>query len=176
MSDGITISGAKELSERFAKLADNAKNLAPAYGEFGEWLEYEIKTNMAKSVDFDGVGFVPLKPATIAARVSARGGTKTTKKGELTKRAQRVASSVLGIGTRPLIDTGKMISSIRFRPLKHAVKFSAIGYMTLAMTGAADAGIPKRNPTPFIRNGGKWKLHPRAARVLNGMLEKALLK
>lgn len=84
--------------------------------------------------------------------------------GATSKRAKMMAPG----GIKILVDTARARNSQHTDPQKHSALWSMVGYMKSHIGGTGRA--PVRNPSPFIRSGGQWVLHPKAVKKLAEMV------
>lgn len=155
-----------EASRRMFERAERLRNLEPAFRVFGAWLEKRVDDGFQSSREFDGTAFPPLAESTIDSRIRRVGGFKTQKRsGLLTAGAARKQSKMRAPGgIKILVDTARARNSQHTATWSNGMRWSAVGYLGPHMTGGKD--LPRRNPTPFEKVGGKWRLASSAAQRL----------
>ena len=167
--------GAREAAQRMRDRAKRMRDHSPALKVFGQAIDKLTSDGFRGQKELDGERFAPLAPSTIEARIRAKGGSKRTGRGTLTKGAskKRAAMSAPG-GMQILQITGLQKNSARTTvTAKNTATWSAIGRLLPHMTGSAspEGRPPKRNPTVFdVGRDGKAKLKPRVAKMLREYL------
>lgn len=181
----ITASGLTEAEKRLRDMADRVKDLTPAMKVVARQIEKETDDAFRGSRSPLGTPWNAIKESTALNRKGARKlkqrVNRRTKEGGLTKgargaRGKLFQKGVLGAQAfagadlaatalgKPLIDTGRMRNSVNVKVSKRSVRFRAVGYMAPHMTGGKN--LPKRNPTIFEGEPGRFRLVPRIAQML----------
>lgn len=171
-------SGLDRAIDALKKQSQALRDLTPAYKRFAADIVKKTDDAFHNSHGYDGEAFEPLSPYTIENRVgNLKAANKRTKKGELTKGAKALREKLLAPGgIKPLVDTARARNSVHADAGKDGVDWSAVGYLGVHMAGTDKAGrgrnvtIPVRNVSPFILDGGKWKLRDSAKKQLGARI------
>lgn len=172
MAGAVTATGLAEAQRRLADRAARIRDMSAVMKVIGQDLVTETDNSFARQQSPAGEAWPGLAQSTKMGRVGRlKAANKRTKAGALTAGASRLRASLLGVGgMTPLVDTGRMRNSVRVRPARRAVQWSAVGYMAPHMTGGKEGRPPKRNPSPFEFVGGRWRLVPRLSKKYAEMI------
>ncbi len=108
-----------EISAALAQLAAVMNDLTPAFRDIGESLLNSSRERFRTSTAPDGSRWLPLKPATLAARARAAGGSykKGINRGRYKKRAAQAVATA-----KPLIFSGALFGTLNYRATKDSVR------------------------------------------------------
>ena len=167
---GVDVKGLDDAIAMLRGKADRLQDLAPAFKQFGAFVEKNVDDCFDQSRNWDGKPFPPLAESTIEKRIgNLKAANKRTKSGELTKGAKALRDKLRSPGgIKPLVDTARARNSQHSVADAESIIWSAVGYLGYHFEG--NEHLPARNVSPFNLDGQGWKMHPRARAELDRLI------